>query len=133
MKKLTAIILSLVFALSLVGCSEGTNNLEIIEWTPSEMYTDEEIKAAIDTVCSDFRHWGGCSLDTITYAGDEVSAAHIEWATRLKLDQSLVLISSFSTNIFAEPGLEKNETYDNYKWILVRKEGTDWSHVDHGY
>ncbi|MBQ5782868.1 MAG: hypothetical protein IIV99_05740 [Oscillospiraceae bacterium] len=133
MKKLTAIFLSLVFALSLVGCVGRTNNVEIIEWAPSEMYTDDEIKAAIDTVCTDFRHWKDCTLDTITYAGDDVSAAHIDWATRNGCDESLVLVSSFTTGSNPEQSLEKNETYDNYKWILVRKEGTDWSHVDHGY
>lgn len=133
MKKLTAIILSLVFVLSLAGCAGRTNDVEITEWTPSQMYTDEEIKAAIDEVCTDFRHWKDCTLDTITYAGDDVSAAHIDWAARNGCDESLVLVSSFTTGSKPEESMEPNETYTGWKWILVRKEGGDWSHVDHGY
>ena len=133
MKKFLMLVLTVAVVLGFAGCSGNADKLEIIEWTPSEMQTDEEIMAAIDTVCTDFRHWKGCTLDTITYAGDDVSEAHIDWAACIDGDQTLVLVSSFSTNSNPEESLEKNETYDNYKWILVRKDGGDWSHIDHGY
>ena len=133
MKKLTTLLLTVAVVLGFAGCAGNCDNLEILDWTPSEIYTDEEIKAAIDTVCTDFRHWKGCTLDTITYAGDDVSVAYADWAERYECDQTLVLVSSFSTNGNPEEPLEKNETYDNYKWILVRKDGGNWSHVDNGY
>lgn len=46
------------------------------------MYTDEEIEEAIDVVCVDLRHFRGVKLETITYAGDEVSNEYIDWATK---------------------------------------------------
>lgn len=133
MKKLTAIILIMTVVFGLAGCAGNADKVEFIEWTPSEVYTDEEIKDAIDVVCKDFRHWKDCTLDTITYAGDDVSMDYIDWADRNGCDQSLVLVSSFSTGNNPEQTLEANETYSNYKWILVRKDGGSWSHVDHGY
>lgn len=133
MKKITSLILTIAVVLGFTACSGNSDKLEVLDWTPSEIYTDEEVMAAIDTVCTDFRHWKGCTLETITYAGDEVSQAYIDWAARYDCDETLVLVSSFSTNSSPEEPLEKNETYDNYKWILVRRDGGDWSHVDHGY
>ncbi|MCI6639516.1 MAG: hypothetical protein MSH10_01800 [Pygmaiobacter massiliensis] len=133
MKKIVLMILSICVLFGFAGCTSNTDKMEVLEWTPSEIYTDEEIHSAIDVVCSDFRHWKGCKLDTITYAGDDVSIAHIDWATRYHFDQALVLVSSFSTNNNPEEPLEKNETYDNYKWILIRKDGGEWSHVDNGF
>ena len=55
----------------------------------SELYTQEDIDAAIDTIKKEFReNWKGCAL---------------------------------------------TEIYDDWNWILVRKDGGEWEHVDHGY
>ncbi|MBR2170501.1 MAG: hypothetical protein IJ952_09135 [Alistipes sp.] len=44
MKKVLIAILSLSIVLAVTICSVKTSKVEIIEWAPSEMYTDEEIK-----------------------------------------------------------------------------------------
>ncbi len=126
MKKILFITATLCILFSFSACTKNEDKPEILEWTQSEIYTDEEINSAIDVVCSEFRHWKGCKLETITYAGDEMSMEHIDWATQYDLDQSLVLISSFSTNNNPQESFEKNKTYDGYKWILARNNDEKW-------
>ena len=46
----------------------------------------------------------------------------------------IVLLSSFDVAIFgADKSLNAGDTYDDWNWILVRKDGGEWEHVDHGY
>lgn len=133
MKKIISIILTLTVLFCFAGCQDNSDKPQVTEWKPSEIYTDEEIDAAIDAVCQDFRHWKGCTLESITYAGDEESAANAQWAEKYSFDQTLVLTSSFSTNGNPDNRFEKNETYDDYKWILIRKDGGEWSHITDGF
>ncbi|MBE6866017.1 MAG: hypothetical protein E7492_03555 [Ruminococcaceae bacterium] len=62
MKKVLIAILSLSIVLAFTICSVKTSKVEIIEWAPSEMYTDEEIKDAIDAVCVDLATSGELNL-----------------------------------------------------------------------
>ena len=132
MKKIIIMILTMSIVLSFAGCGGKTSKMEIIEWTPSETYTDEEIKDAIGVVCDDIRHFKGVKLETITYAGDDVSEEYMDWATKYKCDQTLVLVSTVKTSAIASD-FEKNKTYEDFKWILIRKDGSNWSHVAHEY
>ena len=132
MKKVLIAILSLSIVLAVTICSVKTSKVEIIEWAPSEMYTDEEIKDAIDAVCVDLRHFRGVKLQSITYTGDDVSKEYIDWATKYKCDQCLVLVSTVKTSIIVSD-FERNKIYENFKWILIRKEGGKWSHVAHEF
>lgn len=132
MKKIIIMILTMCIVLSLAGCGGETSNMEIVEWTPSETYTDEEIKAAIDVVCDDIRHFRGVKLKTITYAGDDVSEEYMDWATKYKCDQTLVLVSTVKTSAIVS-SFEENKTYEDFKWILIRKDGSNWSYVAYEY
>ena len=99
------------------------------------MYTQNEIDAAIDVIKKDFsRSWKGCTLTEISYAGDEVSREHQDWADRNGADEVLVLTSTFDVaESGANPTLNPGQTYTNWMWILVRSNGGAWPHVDHGY
>lgn len=46
----------------------------------------------------------------------------------------IILTSSFVTGSFGVViSFERNTTYDNWGWILVRSNGGEWKHVTHGY
>lgn len=124
------IILSILILFTLSACK--SDEVEILDWKPSELYSDQEILEAIDEVKDDFKHFKGCDLLTITYLGDDESLAYMDWAVRYEADEVLVLVSSFKTDSNPSETLEPNETYNNYKWICVKKDGK-WHHVDHGY
>lgn len=100
----------------------------------SNMYSQNEIDDAIKVIVDEFQGWKGCTLTSIYYGGDELSKAHQEWADRNDADEVIVLLSSFDVDESGGDGsLNPNSTYDDWMWILVRKNGGQWMHVDHGY
>ena len=101
----------------------------------SNIYTKEDIAEAIETITKEFKkEWKGCTLKEISYAGDDASKYHQDWADRNNADEVIVLTSTFKVGSFGADGsLNPNSTYENWDWILVRTAGGQWEHVDHGY
>ena len=134
MKKIVCIILCslLVFSLSACGGDISRVNTHNVN---SEIYSQEDINAAIDTIKKEFMmNWGGCTLTEIYYAGDDSSKDHQDWADRNNADEVIVLLSSFDVDSSGGDGsLNPNSTYSDWNWILVRTYGGKWQHVDHGY
>ena len=99
------------------------------------LYSQKEINSAIDVIKKEFkRDWKGCTLKEIHYAGDKVSKEHQEFAERYNADEVIVLVSTFDVDESGGDGsLNPNSTYTDWNWILVRKNGGKWKHVDHGY
>ena len=133
MKKIVCIILCslLVFSLSACGGDISRVNTHNVN---SEIYSQEDINAAIDTIKKEFMmNWGGCTLTEIYYAGDDSSKDHQDWADRNNADEVIVLLSSFDVDSSGGDGsLNPNSTYSDWSWILVRTNGGKWQHVDHG-
>lgn len=135
MKKIISVLLCAMMVFSLTACGGGNvSNVIILEWK-SEAYTEKDIESAIEVATNYFKkEFSGCTLTSITYAGDEKTIAHVDWATRNNADEVIVLISSFDVDASGGDGsLNPNSTYDNWMWILVRTNGGKWKHVDHGY
>ena len=134
MKKAISVILCLFLLVSLCACG-GKASEAITHNVDSEMYSQQDIAAAIDVIKKEFkRGWKGCTLTEIYYAGDDKSEDYQEWAYRYNSDKVLVLLSSFNVDSSGGDGsLNPNSTYDNWAWILVRTSGGQWQHVDHGY
>lgn len=134
MKKIVCIIPCslLVFSLSACGGDISRVNTHNVN---SEIYSQEDINAAIDTIKKEFMmNWGGCTLTEIYYAGDDSSKDHQDWADRNNADEVIVLLSSFDVDSSGGDGsLNPNSTYSDWSWILVRTNGGKWQHVDHGY
>ena len=96
----------------------------------SEMYSQNEIDSAIEVIKTEFSDWNGCKLKTLYYAGDNLCA----YETETRGVATLVLMSDFTTgNLNGNGGLNSNETYSNWIWILVKDENDQWIHIDHGY
>ena len=134
MKKIIALFLTLVSLLSLVACGGDVKNVKILDYS-SEIYTDDEIKSAIDVTLDYFKkNFEDCSLIEITYLGDDELDGWQDFAERNNADDVMVLVSSFNVDASGGDGsLNPNSTYTNWKWILVRTNGGKWEHVDHGY
>ena len=135
MKKLILLALSLILMLSLTACGKISKELKILSSEPSELYTEEEISDAIDVVQSYFKkNFSGCTLTEIGYAGDKKSRADADFAERINGDEVIVLTSSFEVDSSGGDGsLNPNSTYNRWQWIMARKNGGRWKHVDHGY
>ena len=112
--------------------SEGIQTHEVA----SDIYTQEDIASAIDTIRREFdSHWKGCTLTEIYYGGDELTASHQDWAERNNADEVIVLLSSFDVDSTGgiDGSFNPDSTYSGWSWILVRTDGKEWKHVDHGY
>ncbi len=134
MKKLCLAILIVLLAFTLSACRGGdVTHTEILE-QPSEIYTDSDINAAIQTIKDYFaQNLDGCKLTEIGYIGDDSASSFAMWAERFQTDEAIILCSSFDVDPSADNViLEPNATYD-WEWILVREKGGKWMHVDHGY
>lgn len=134
MNKIKCIILGILSALSLSACGGNISDVST-QRIESELYSQDDINAAVDIIKKEFKSdWKGCSLTEIRYAGDEITKEYQKWSERNNADEVIVLLSSFDVGSSGGDGsLNPNSTYDEWKWILVRSNGGQWKHVDHGY
>ena len=134
MKKLIALVLALVCVIGLVACGGNVKNVKITDYS-SEIYSDAEIENAINVAINYFeKNFEGCTLTEITYLGDDELDNWQEFAERNNADDVMVLVSSFNLGASGGDGsLNPNDTYTNWKWVLVRTNDGKWEHVDHGY
>ncbi len=134
MKKLYMLALMLVFMLGLTSCGGNVDNVQIMDYT-SQIFTDAEIRSAIDVTIDYFKkEFEGCTLTQITYLGDDQIGSWQDYLNRYDADDVIVLVSSFDVDASGGDGsLNPNSTYNNWKWILIRNDGKNWKHVDHGY
>ena len=132
--KFLVMLLSTICILVLAACGGDVSNVKVTAYQ-SQIYTDNEIQSAIKATETYFKkHFSGCTLTEITYAGDDKTISHIEWAKRNDADEVIVLTSSFDVDASGGDGsLNPNSTYSRWMWILVRNKGSKWKHVDHGY
>lgn len=134
MKRRVSVLLCFLLVLLMAGCRGDVSNVKVLEYK-SDIYSEEEIEEAIEAVKKYFRsEFSGCTLTEITYAGDDKILSYEDWATRNDADEVIVLISSFDVDASGGDGsLNPNSTYSNWSWILARRNGEKWQHVDHGY
>lgn len=135
MKKVPLFLLSAAITLTFCACGGNVNNVAVKD-VGSEVYSSDEIDSAIETIVTEFdREWKSCTLKEIYYAGDERSAAYQDWADRNDADEVIVLLSTFDVGPSGGEGgvFNSNSTYSDWMWILVRDNGGEWKHVDHGY
>ena len=135
MKRVLACILLCLMLLGLTACGGGDVGVISMGDMSSEVYTPSEINSGINTVLDYFRkEFKGCSLKEMAYIGDEKNNDYLDFATRNGADEVLVFTSTFDVDESGGDGsLNPNDTYRNWKWILVRTNGGEWEHVDHGY
>lgn len=134
MKRLLYLVLAAMLALSLTGCGRISSTIEITCDT-SKVYSTADIHDAMDVVKNVFRrHFDGCTMTAIGYIGDEKQKMMEEYALQYGVEEVIVLVSDFKTGRTGGDGsLTPDNTYRNYKWILLRDRNGSWSHADHGY
>lgn len=132
MKRILALALAL--ALLLCGCMfQGNVNHVRKDVGESAVYTEAEIEAAMDTVLRHFRrNFEGRTLLQLYY--EEDTARNHAFALDYNEEQCIVLLSSFETGPdSAGMGLNDNDIYNHWSWILTRSDGGDWTLRSWGY
>ena len=140
MKRGTLVIITLIMTVTFVGCGRKDNggnvdHVHIPDWKPSEIYSDNDIEAAFQTIKNYFSgEFDGCTLTWMYYPGDTFADEFIEWAEQYDADEAIVILSSFDTgSSVGDSSLIPNSIYDDWKWILIRNDGGDWEYVDRRY
>ena len=134
-KKIIALCLSIPFIFC--GCGyegkEGdVSNVKIHEFS-SELYTEEDVNAAADEIKDFFKeYFYDCTLNELYYAGDEECNKEKQYRSEKEYEY-MVLLSSFYVGKHFDGTLGTDCTYNDYEWLLYRKEGGDWVHFDQGY
>ena len=134
MRKLVTLLLTALLVLSLVGCGRISSSYAVTCDT-SQIYSKEEIYEAIDVVEGYFRkEFDGCTLLSIGYLGDDKRSYMTSFAKQYGVAEAIVLVSEFETGSSGGDGsLNPNDTYRNYRWVLVRNGSGSWEHKTHGY
>ena len=135
MKRVTLFTLILLTAaLLLSGCMEH-GNVNHVRKTPGEstVYTKAEIEDAMDVVIRHFRReFEGCTLVHLYY--EEDTLRNKSCALQYDADEAIVLLSTFETGPdSAGLGLNENDTYNGWQWILTRDKGGNWVLRSWGY
>ena len=135
MKRVLACILLCLMLFALTACGGGDVGVISMGDMSSEVYTPSEINSGIKAVLDYFqKEFDGCKLRELQYIGDEKNNDYLDFATRNGAEEVLVFTSTFDVDESGGDGsLNPNDTYRNWKWILVRINGGEWEHVDHGY
>ena len=135
MKKITALLLALMMAFTLLGCRSTTvNGVQVfvpkgrgdvdevwIEEMSSEVYEEGELEVGVAVVLDYFKkHYGNSALWEVAYVGDENLETYKMAALRNGSDQ----VMAFSTTI--DVGLEpenasliEGSVYSDYVFILA--------------
>lgn len=142
MKK--AFVLPFLLSLALLLSACGGNVAEVsIDYGDSQLYTQEDMDAAIALIKREFRGWTGCELHSISYAGDECqTAANVEWMNQLKEGQSsggpeftqvIEFVSDFHSPKQDAGVWNPDQEYTGWQWWLARSEGGKWQLLTWGY
>ena len=90
MKKTALILLLLCCVFGLVGCGKGSVSEVKIDYGNSEIYSEEDMDAAIELIKGEFSTWEGCELHSISYSSDdECNSKNIAWMNELAPAQGL--------------------------------------------
>ena len=140
MKKVLGILLAVVYGAGLVGCG-SVKNLRV-DYGTSEIYSQEDMEAAIKVILKEFDSWDGCEMHFITYGGDDLcNEDNIEWLNDLKKDhdkgdeftQRIEFTSNFHSPKDGGEGWNADTEYTSWQWWLARSEDGKWKLMTWGY
>lgn len=142
MKKTALLIVILALTLALAACGGDTSGVDI-DYGSSDLYSREDMDAAIALIKAEFDGWEGCELHSIAYAGDECAVeGNVRWMNDLKdaqgiegypFTQCIEFLSDFHSPIEGGDAWNPDQEYTGWQWWLARAEDGDWVLLTWGY
>lgn len=134
--RITRILLVLASAAvcaSLCSCI-GRNTEVKVDIGSSELFSEQDRRDAADVIKKEFTHFEGCTLNSLTFAGDDACSKEAESPTYSdeKYDEYIVFRSSFRSPKNGG-GAWTADTEYTWSWILARNGFTAWRLVNYGY
>lgn len=132
MKKILAAVLAVLMLLALCSCGKTAGAK--LNLGSSEIYSDAEIKAAAAAVKREFMTMDGCTLYSLSYAGDEAAADNLEYVRQFDkaYDKCVVFESSFRSPKNGGGTWEKDAEY-TWRWYAAKSPLGGWKVAAYGY
>ena len=109
-----------------------------IDYKTSELYTKEDMDAAIAEIMKEFDSWEGCEMHEISYTDDQTCKDNISYANELDQDKKgyedcIVFTSSFHSPKEGGGSWEADYEYEGWQWYLARVKEGSWELLTWGY
>ena len=132
-RKFLALTMAVILGIALCSC-RGTTVEVKVELGSSEPYTEQDLSDAADAIIEYFTDFEGCTLHSLTYAGDERSNKEAEYhlANDIVYDEYAVFDSSFRSPKKATGGWTRDTEY-TWSWVLGRNDKGVWTVINYGY
>ena len=122
----------------------GDTSQAVIDYGESEHFTHEQMDAAIAEIKDRFLTWYGCEMHSIAYTSDARSASEYRYYAGLesrKTGKNYVDGIAFTSSFHTPPegqgdpysGLQADDEYTGWEWILLLSESGRWELVTWGY
>ena len=115
------------------GAQEGTG--AYINLGESELFSEADLQAAVDTVLDEFNGWEGCEMHYMEYAGDGPSLKELEYVKEHYeegYDEAAVILSAFRSPKEAYGSWEADREYA-WSWCAARKDKGEWELINWGF
>ena len=144
MKKRIVVCLLFAALFLLPGCGAKQENKVEIDYGSSELYSKEDMDAAIALIMKEFNTWKGCEMHSIRYASDgQCNAENLSWLNEIEaardakehFSQVISFVSDFHSPKKNTEMTAWNEDfeYTDWQWWLARPDGGNWKLMDWGY
>lgn len=108
-----------------------------IDYKTSELYSKEDMDAAIKLIVEEFNTWEGCTLYDISYTDDQNCTDNLSHINELsddkQYDECIIFVSNFHSPKEGGGAWEPDYDYENWMWLLGRVKGENWDLLDWGY
>ena len=109
-----------------------------IDYKTSELYTKEDMDAAIAEIMKEFDSWEGCEMHEISYTDDQTCKDNVSYANELDQDKKgyedcIVFTSSFHSPKEGGGSWEADYEYEGWQWYLARVKDGSWELLTWGY
>ena len=143
MKKIVVTMIAVFCIIQLVGCGSGKTSDAAIDYGNSDIYSQEDMDAAIQLIKKEFSTWKGCELHSISYSSDDEcnNEENIAWMNELEeandaketFTQCIMFTSSFHSPKKGGGAWNADEEYTDWQWWLARSDGGQWKLMTWGY
>ena len=134
-KSFLSVIFSILAILSVFGIAAAQESGAIIDLGESEIYSQDDLEAAVETILAEFDTFEGCEMHIISYAGDEESMDNLEISNSLDrgtYDECALFDSAFRSPKEQYGAWEADNEY-TWSWTLCRADKGDWVLVNFGW
>ena len=109
-----------------------------VDYKTSDLYTKEDMDAAVAEIMKEFDTWEGCEMHEISYTDDQTCKDNISYADELDADKKgyencIVFTSSFHSPKEGGGAWEADTEYEGWQWFLARVKDGSWELLTWGY